>query len=132
MKKMFFVLVSMFIMTAMVASAQDQTRKQDRIHQEDHLMLRDGSCYLVKQGEQVKLKTQLKLDNGTLVNPDGSYQLKNQKKYQMRNGECMDMKGNRYLNQNKFNKRMMMTNQEIERVRMNNMHKNKPANKKGD
>jgi hypothetical protein len=131
MKKMFFMLVSLFIVTGIAVVAQDQTRKQDRIHQEDHLILRDGSCYLVKQGVQTKLQTQLKLNNGTVVNPDGSYQLQNQQRYQLRDGECMDMNSNRYLNQNKFNKRVMMTNKQIERMGTNAMNKNRPGNQGG-
>jgi len=132
MKKMFFMLVSLLIVTGTAVMAQDQTRKQDRIHQEDHLRLQDGSCYLVKEGVQTKLQTQLKLNNGTLVNPDGSYQLQNQQRYQLRDGECLDMDGNRYMNQNKFNKRVMMTNKQIERVRTKAMNKNRPGNQGGE
>lgn len=131
MKKMFFMLVSLFIVAGTAVVAQDQTRKQDRIHQEDHLRLQDGSCYLVKQGVQTKLQTQLKLNNGVLVNPDGSYQLQNQQRYQLRDGECMDMNGNRYLNQSKFNKRVMMTNKQIERVRTKTITKSRPGNQGG-
>lgn len=131
MKHMFFMLASLFLMTGTVVIAQDQIKKQDRIHQEDHLMLQDGSMYQVKLGVQTKLQTQLKLNNGTLVNPDGSYQLQNQQKYQLRDGECLDMSGNRYLNQNKFNKRSMMTNKQVERVRTNAANQNRPGSQGG-
>lgn len=131
MKKMLFMLVSFFLIAGTAVTAQDQIQKKDRIHQEDHLRLQDGSCMLVKDGVPTKLQTQLKLNNGTVVNPDGSYQLQNQQKYQLRDGECLDMSGNRYLNQNKFNKRVMMTNKQVEKVRTNAMNKNKPGNQGG-
>lgn len=131
MKKIFVLLTSLFVMVGIEALAQDQERdrikKQDRIQLEDHLILRDGSCYLVKNGVQTKLENPIKLNNGTLINPDGSYQLQNQQRHQLRDGECMDMSGNRYLNQNRFNKRVMMTNKQIERVRTQSMNKNKPG-----
>lgn len=135
MKRLIIMLVSLFLVAGTVVNAQDQDkdqiRKQDRIHQEDHLMLKDGSCLLVKQGVPTKIQTQLKLNNGIVVNPDGSYQLQNQQKYQLRDGECLDMNGNRYLNQNRFNNRQMMTIRQIERSRTNTMNKNKPGNQGG-
>jgi hypothetical protein len=83
---------------------------------------------LVNQGVATPLREPYKLKNGTTVNPDGSYQLQNQQKFQLRNGECLDLNGNRYLNQNRFNQRKMMTNKQIERVRTQRMSKNKPGN----
>lgn len=131
MKKMFFMLVSLFLVTGAVVTAQDQIQKKDRIHQEDHLRMQDGSCLLVKDGVPTKLQTQLKLNNGSVVNPDGSYQLQNQKKYQLRNGECLDMNCNRYLNQNQYNKRAMMSNKQIERVGTKATNQNRSGNQGG-
>lgn len=130
---MIFMLVSLFLVTGTAVIAQDKIQKKDRIQTEDHLWLQDGSCMLVKDGVPTKLQAQLRLSNGTVVNPDGSYQLQNQQRYQLRNGECLDMNGNRYLNQNQFNKRVMMTNKQIERVRTQAENQNRPGNqsKKG-
>jgi hypothetical protein len=132
MKKILILLATVLFVTTGPIQAQDrdrdQTKKQDRIHQEDHLRLQDGSCLLVNQGVATPLREPYKLKNGTTVNPDGSYQLQNQQKFQLRNGECLDLNGNRYLNQNRFNQRKMMTNKQIERVRTQRMSKNKPGN----
>lgn len=122
---------AIFVITGAVQAQdrdRDQTKKQDRIHQEDHLRLQDGSCLLVNKGVSTPLREPYKLKNGTIVNPDGSYQLQNQQKLQLRNGECLDLNGNRYLNQNKFNQRKMMTNKQIERVRTKQMNMNRPGN----
>jgi hypothetical protein len=131
MKKYFFMLVSLLLVTGTVLTAQDKIQIKDRIHQEDHIMLKDGSCLLVNAGVSTKLATPLKLNNGITVNPDGSYQLQNQQKLQLRDGECLDMNGARYLNQGKFNKRVMMTNKQIEKVRTNAANQNRPAIKSG-
>ncbi|MGV3528357.1 MAG: DUF6799 domain-containing protein [Flavisolibacter sp.] len=124
MKKFLFMLTSLLFMIV-VANAQDtlrdrdQTKKQapirDRIHQEDHLMLLDGKLYLVEDGDRTLVQSQLKLRNGGVANPDGSYQLQNQDRMQLRNGECLDMDGNRYQSQQRYNQRHMMTQREIQR-----------------
>ena len=93
--------------------------------------MQDGSCLLVKDGVPTKLQTQLKLNNGSVVNPDGSYQLQNQKKYQLRNGEYLDMNCNRYLNQNQYNKKAMMSNKQIESVRIKAINQNGSVNQVG-
>lgn len=131
MKKYFFMLVSFLLVSGIVVTAQDKVQIKDRIHQEDHLMLQDGSCLIINAGVSTKLTTPFKLKNGTTVNPDGSYQLQNQQKLQLRDGECLDMNGGRYLNQGKFNKRVMMTNKQIEKVRTNASNQNRPVNKSG-
>jgi hypothetical protein len=124
-------LVSLILVTSGAVMGQDQIQKKDRIHQEDHLQMQDGSCLLVKDGVPTKLQTQLKLNNGSVVNPDGSYQLQNQKKYQLRNGEYLDMNCNRYLNQNQYNKKAMMSNKQIESVRIKAINQNGSVNQVG-
>jgi hypothetical protein len=126
MKKMFLMFLSLIIL-AVSAKSQDTLRQRDRdrapiqqrdrIHQEDHLMLLDGKLYSVNQGKRTLVQDPVTLSNGTVVNPNGSYQLRNNERLQLRNGECLDMSGNRYLNQNRFNQRRMMTQQEMNRIR---------------
>jgi len=106
---------------------QDKTQLRDRIHQEDHLMLLDGQLYRVQKGNRMQVKESFRLKNGTMINPDGSYQSQNQQRLQMRDGECMDMNGNRYLNQQKFNKGKMMKNKQLEKVRTKAVNKNRPS-----
>lgn len=133
MKKCFFI-IGLFLMFGGLAQAQEKSRerdrdddksmvqKRDRIHMEEHMVFQDGKLYQVRQGERTQVQTQLKLKNGMMINPDGSYQLMNKERYQLKNGECLDMAGNRYQNQNMFNKRQMMKRTEMERNRnMNRM-----------
>ena len=130
MKKIFLFALST-LLTGLTLSAQDQDRdrtmQRDRIHQEDHIRLLDGKLYLYKQGTPGQVKEQMKLKNGTVLNPDGSYQLQNQQKYQLRNGECLDLDGNRDLNQNRFNRRSTMTFKQMDRIRSRNLDRNRPG-----
>jgi hypothetical protein len=131
MKKVFFMFVSLILVTGSVLTAQDKIQIKDRIHQEDHLVLQDGSCLLVNAGVSTKLTTPFKLNNSTIVNPDGSYFLQDQQKLQLRDGECLDMNGARYLSLDKFNKRVAMTNKQIGNVRPNAASQIKPVNNSG-
>ena len=131
MKKVFFMLVSLLLVTGALVTAQDKIQKKDRIHQEDHLLLQDGSCVLVNAGVSTRLAKPFQLNNGTTVNIDGSYILKNQQKLYLRDGECLDMNGARYLNLDKFNKRVIMTSKQISNIRPNAAGQIKPINKVG-
>lgn len=132
MKKIFWMLASLFLFLS-GATAQDSLRqrardkagiqKRDRIHQEDHLFFQDGKMYRVQQGVRTPIQEQVRLQNGGVVNPNGTYQLKDQQRQQLRNGECLDMSGNRYLNQNRFNQRRVMPQGAMDRKRQTGMNR---------
>ena len=98
-----------------VARDKTQVQKKDRVHQEDHFMFEDGKMYQVKQGVRSEVKSQVRMENGLVVDPDGHYQMKDRERLQLRDGECLDRLGNRYQNQMMFNKHQMDSR----------MHKNK-------
>lgn len=132
MKKVFWMLASLFLFLS-GATAQDSLRqrardksgiqKRDRIHQEDHLLFQDGKLYRVQQGVRTQVQEQVRLQNGGVVYPDGTYQLKDRQRQQLRSGECLDMSGNRYLNQNRFNQRRMISQGAIDRMRQPGMNR---------
>jgi len=113
------------------AQQQDQVQKQDRIHQEEHFRYYDGKLYQYKDGVQSQVMEQVRLKNGTVINPDGSYQLQNQERYQLRTGECMDMDGLRYRTHNQFNNRRSIPNKQINPNRSGGINSNKPAGSRG-
>lgn len=145
MKKYLLLAVSL-VLAGAVSFAQDQTRdrdriqdptqdkiqKRDRIHTEDHLYYKDGKLYQVKNGVRTELKEQVQLRNGTLVNPDGTCQLREQQRWQLRDGQCLDMQGNHYKNQNRFNKQKMMTQRELQRVQTRSLNQAQKQNRTGD
>jgi len=77
MKKQLSIMLIMLITISLPAQDTQQDRDQTRL--QEHLMFQDGKMYQIRNQEQIQLQTQLKLQNGCLVNPDGSYQLQNQK-----------------------------------------------------
>ncbi|MBL7849313.1 MAG: hypothetical protein JNN04_00330 [Cyclobacteriaceae bacterium] len=98
------------IMWAVISvHAQDQQPYQAQA--ENYFLMRDGRVYQIRNQEQAQLMEQLRLQNGTMVNPDGSYQDKNQKRQVLKNGQCLDMEGNRYKSQEEFRKQMQYRNQ---------------------
>ncbi len=112
------------------AQQQDQVQKQDRIHQEDHFRFYDGKLYQYKEGVQSQVMEQVRLKNETLINPDGSYQLQNQERFHLRQGECLDMDGLRYRTHNQFNKRRNIPNKQISPKRSGGLNGNKPTENK--
>ena len=100
-----------------------QTQLRDRIHQEEHLQFLDGKLYRYQNGVRTQVQSQVQLQNGGYINPDGSYQLKNQERMQLHSGECLDLDGNRYQNQKMFNQKHMMTRKEMMQNRNINMQK---------
>lgn len=113
MKTILFILLSgaVFFSTQPLR-AQDTMRtmmqKRDRIHQEDHFMFQNGKLYRMQNGVSTEVKNQLRLQSGLVVNPDGSFQIRDQERQQLRNGQCLDMNGNVYQNQRMYNQRHMM------------------------
>jgi hypothetical protein len=105
MKKILFVTV-VLIWASVETYAQEQQQNKDQIQLQEYLMLKDGNMYQVKDQNQTPLRGQYKMQNGAVVNPDGSYQLKDQKQERLQNGECLDMYGKKYKNQQEFTEQM--------------------------
>jgi hypothetical protein len=75
---------------------------------------------------------QQKLNNGITLNPDGSYQLQNQNRYQLRQGECIDKNGLVYKNQNRFNKGRSISSTKINQRRERQIIRSKSPRSSGN
>lgn len=113
MKHTIFVLIALFFIG--VANAQDtkpqpeKVQTTNRVHQVEHLLFITGKVYRSQQGQLTAIEEQVKLENGMMVNPNGSYQMPGQKmRRHLREGECVDMTGNRYENLNQFDQNNMI------------------------
>jgi hypothetical protein len=114
------------------AQQQDQVQNQDRIRQEDHYRYYDGQLFQYRNGVQSRVMDQQRLNNGIILNPDGSYQLQNQEKYQLRKGECLDKNGLVYKNQNRFNKGRSISSTKINQRRERQIIKNRSPKPSGN
>jgi len=79
-----------------LTQAQIQERNQNRIH----YVAMDGDMLQVRNQMQERLQNSMKLNDGTVVNPDGTYQNQARKQLRLQEGECLNMDGK--LHQNQF------------------------------
>ena len=63
----------------------------------------DGKVFKHQNGEVVLLEKIIKLNNGTIVYPNGGYRLKNEDKFYLKEGECIGFSGKIYESQDKLN-----------------------------
>lgn len=110
MKRTFLFLSALFLLVG-ISNAQDNTTQPDpggRVHKVEHLVYLNGKMYRTHMGQISEVKEEIRLENGLSVKPNGTYQLQNQKRHFLRNGECLDMQGNRYANLTDFNNNNVM------------------------
>ena len=96
---------------------------------QEHLVLQNGQMYRVQNQQKSQLQEQLTLPNGTLVTPNGSVQAKEKKRFQLKDGECLDMEGKRYETQERFREKMEQRN--IERMNRGGGPEKVSAEKRG-
>jgi len=103
-----------------LTQAQIQERNQNRVH----YVLVEGEVMQVRTQSQNRLQQQINLENGTLVNPDGTYQAKDRKQIRLKDGECLTMDGQMF--KNSFEHRKMIQNKIMKKKNI----LNKPSFKK--
>jgi len=92
-----------------VYASRQQLREQAqvRLHamNQEHFIHQDGQVYQVLNQERTRLTERVNLQNGLVINPDGTYRMKNKRQQNLANGECLDQEGNRYQTQTELNQR---------------------------
>lgn len=92
-----------------------QEQMTERNKNRTHFIAMDGHVYRVRNQEQQKVQHQMILNNGMKINPDGTYQMRDQRQLRLKDGECLNLDGQKF--QNIMQQRKMV------------MHKNMNANK---
>lgn len=115
--------------------SQDQIRGRNQ--NRTQFVAMDGEVYQIRNQEQSRLQNQLALNDGTKVNPDGTYQTREQKQLRLKDGECLNMDGQKYQNtlqhRKMIVKRNMKPNKNMNRPQMQkNVQKNTATKKKGN
>ena len=108
MKKVILLIVAIAFI-AIAAPAQNDAKKDNSKTQEAtplgnswranhagevYLMMKDHKMWLWKNNENKAMDMPITLENGTVVNSDGTWKTKEGKLGSLKNGECIDMKGN--------------------------------------
>lgn len=110
MKKILLAVMSTIVLTTITIAQQQQgenKNQQNATAIDEHLTMKDGKMYHSMNGKEMMMQNQMTMHNGTVMHPDGSYQLKNGKQRQLRNGHCMDMNGRKYRSHQMFQRTMM-------------------------
>jgi ribosome-associated protein YbcJ (S4-like RNA binding protein) len=118
------VLIIVFVVfgtTAMIA----QDKNQDRVQNQDRLMLVDGSVLQIRDRDQVRLRDKVTLNDGTVVNPDGTYQTRNRKQLKLRDGECLDMDGVKYRNEYQYRYKVQQENKGLSQEQAQKRNQNR-------
>ena len=92
-------------------SAQEKERSQNQDRIQEHILMENGNLYRVMNQERIQLRDQFQLNNGGIINADGTYQLQNKNTRRLKDGQCLDMEGNRYRNQDHFNRHVQARTQ---------------------
>lgn len=110
MKKAFLtsMLLTMLTGTIMAQTGQvEQKMQQNVIEDKGYLLMENGKVLLImdETGMGIKMENDMTLKNGTIIKPDGSYQLQNGIKLQLQNEQVMDANGAAYKSEKKFFKK---------------------------
>lgn len=107
---------------------QQQMQNRYMAMAEPHFAYQNGQVIQTQNQMQTQLRSSWKLNNGTIVNPDGTYQNKNGKREQLRNGEYLDWDGQRYENQERFRERMQQRLQDKNEMKQRERIERKTVN----
>lgn len=124
MKKIFFLIVFVVIGTITII-AQDLDQIQDQDRDQVRLMLVDGDVLQIRDQDQIRLQTKLTLNDGTEINPDGSYITQDRLRLRLRDGECMDMDGIKYRNEYQYRYKVEQENKGLTRAQILERNQNR-------
>jgi len=105
-----------------LSQAQIQERNQNRVH----YIAVDGDMLQVRNQLQERLQTSMTLDDGTVVNPDGTYQNQDRRQLRLQDGECLNSEGKLHQNQYQYRQNLVQTHNNM---RMNKVQTQKKAKK---
>lgn len=116
MKKILLAVLSIIIFTgtivAQIPHHQVEQKMQENVTVETgYFFMENGRVLhiLEETGMGSKIQNDMVLKNGTVIKPDGSYQLKNGTLLRLRNGQIMDINGIKYKSERKFLKKTNRT-----------------------
>jgi len=107
MKKLILFLFFVVVYTTGL-TAQDLDSKQEQI--QGHIMIVNGDVLLINYNHPIPLQSRVTLSDGTLVNPDGTYQTKDFKRFRLHDGECLDNDGIKYRNECQYRNKVIQDN----------------------
>ncbi|MDX1828097.1 MAG: DUF6799 domain-containing protein [Lutibacter sp.] len=106
--KQIILFLAFIVLGTMGLVAQDQDQIQDR--DQTRLMLVDGDLLQIRDRDQIRLKDKITLNDGTVVNPDGTYQTRDRIQLRLKDGSCLDNDGILYRNEYQYRYKVQQEN----------------------
>jgi hypothetical protein len=91
---------------------QIRERNQNRFE----VMAIDGEAFQIRNEFQHQIENQFNAGNGITVNPDGTYQIRNQQQLRLKEGEGINMDGTKFMNMYQHRKMIMQKNKNMKKV----------------
>ncbi len=109
MKRKLMMAIFVVLGTALL-SAQEHDR--DRIQDQDRtkLIMVNGEMFELKDRAEMHLMEKQTLSDGTVINPDGTYQTRDGKRLRLKDGECLDGDGIKYRNEYQYRHKVNQEN----------------------
>ncbi|HEX8041461.1 MAG TPA: DUF6799 domain-containing protein [Chryseosolibacter sp.] len=85
--------------------AQDLTQLRDRDQIREYLKFEDKDLLPFRDQDRIHL-TEITLLDGTVVNADGTHRTADGDRLRLRDGECMDLDGNKYASEEQFRQQL--------------------------
>lgn len=117
--------LTMLTGTVMAQTGQvEQKMQQNVIEDRGYLLMENGKVLLImdETGMGIQMENDMTLKNGTIIKPNGSYQLQSGIQLQLQNGQVMDANGAAYKSERKFLKKTHR--KKVEKTKGQNIHSN--------
>lgn len=122
MKTIFF-LIALVVLGPTATPAQDRDQEQDQ--DQVRLMQVDGGVLQIRDHDQIRLQTNLTLNDGTQINPDGSYTTRDRDRLRLKEGECMDMDGVVYNSEYQYRFKIKQENKGLSQAQIQERNQNR-------
>jgi len=107
--------ILLLILFAFLSIGSLYSQDKNKIEDANYCILLDGKVFAQVDGKIIQLEEPKELNNGTIVNPDGSYMLSNKSEAQLKDGQCIGFSGKLYESQEKLNQSLLKQYKKLKR-----------------
>jgi len=88
-------------------------------------MMVDGDVLQIRDRDQIRLQEPITLEDGTIVNPDGSYITGDRDRLRLKDGECLDNNGVKYRNEYQYRYKVEQENKGLSQTTIQERNQNR-------
>jgi len=109
--------------TSLMAQEHDRDRIQDQ--DRTKLVMVNGEMLELRDRAENHLREKQTLTDGTVINPDGTYQTKDGAKLRLQDGECLDGDGVKYRNEYQYRHKVNQENKGLTEAQVQERNQNR-------